>query len=165
MEAAHIRPMLPEDWQPVKAIYEGGIATGMATFEQNAPDWAHWDAAHLPFGRFVVTIDDDIAGWAALSPVSNRCVYGGVAEVSVYVSERYRGQGVGKQLLKKLIADSEHNGIWTLQAGIFTENKASVRLHESVGFRLIGYREKIGKLRGQWKDNFMLERRSEKVGL
>nr|WP_321412520.1 N-acetyltransferase family protein [uncultured Carboxylicivirga sp.] len=117
----------------------------------------------MPFGRFVIAINNEIAGWAALSPVSNTCIYGGVAEVSVYVSDKYRGTGIGKKLLD-LIKDSEKNGIWTLQAGIFTENIASVKLHESVGFRLIGYREKIGKLNGQWKDNLIFEKRSEIVG-
>ncbi|WP_430820339.1 GNAT family N-acetyltransferase [Carboxylicivirga caseinilyticus] len=156
--------MIPEDWQQVKAIYESGIATGVATFEKSSPNWENWDKSHLPFGRFVMTFNNEIVGWTALSPVSNRCIYGGVAEVSVYVSDKYRGRGIGKKLLNDLITDSEKNGIWTLQAGIFTENIASVKLHQSVGFRLIGFREKIGKLDGKWKDNLIFEKRSKIVG-
>ena len=165
MEAVKIRQIVPGDWQTVKKIYESGIATGIATFETSAPDWENWNNGHLIFGRLAAIIENEIVGWAALSPVSNRCVYGGVAEISVYVSESHRGKGVGKQLLNNIIAISEQNGIWTLQAGIFTDNFASVKLHESVGFRVIGHREKIGKLKGKWKDNFILERRSKVVGI
>lgn len=164
MEVVKIRPMLPEDWPRVKAIYESGIATGVATFEQIAPEWEGWNSSHLHFGRLVLTTNDEIAGWAALSPVSNRCVYGGVAEISVYVSAIHRSKGIGKKLLNELVAESERNNIWTLQAGIFTDNLASVNLHKSVGFRLIGYRERIGKLNNQWKDNYIFERRSKIVG-
>lgn len=156
--------MLAEHWQAVKAIYENGMATGMATFQTEAPEWADWDKAHLDIGRLVVVMDDEIVGWAALSPVSARYVYRGVAEVSIYVADTHRGRGIGKKLLQHLIAGSEANGIWTLQSGIFRENTASIKLHESVGFRIIGYREKIGKLHGQWKDNVILERRSAVVG-
>lgn len=156
MEAVKIRAMLPEDWQNVKAIYESGIATGVATFETSAPDWDMWNNGHLKFGRFVATSDNKIAGWTALSPVSSLCVY---------VSETFRGRGIGKILLNNLITNSEQNGIWTLQAGIFTDNIASVKLHESVGFRIIGHREKIGKLKDKWKDNFILEKRSKIVGV
>lgn len=157
--------MLSKDWQNVKTVYESGIATGVATFETSAPEWEKWNNRHLLFGRFVATIENRIVGFTALSPVSSRCVYGGVAEVSIYVSENHRGNGVGKQLLKNLIVNSEQNGIWTLQAGIFTDNIASVKLHESVGFRIIGYREKIGKLNNNWKNNCILERRSEIIGI
>jgi len=157
--------MLPKDWQSVKTIYESGIATGVATFETSPPDWEKWNSGHFLFGRFVAIIENEIVGWSSLSSVSGRCVYGGVAEISVYVSENNKGLGIGKQLLNNLITDSEKNNIWTLQAGIFTDNIASVKLHESLGFRIIGYREKIGKLKGNWKDTFMFERRSKIVGL
>ncbi len=160
-----IRNMLVEDWQTVKTIYESGIATGIATFQTEAPDWASWDNGHLSFCRFVAIIDGEIVGWVALSPVSSRCVYGGVAELSIYIAATHRGKGIAKKLLQQLIIKSEENGIWTLQAGIFKENIASLKLHESVGFRVIGYREKIGQLHGVWKDNFLLERRSLIVGL
>lgn len=115
--------------------------------------------------KFVATIENEIVGWTSLTSVSSRCVYGGVAEISIYVSQNHKGMGIGKQLLRNLIKDSEKNNIWTLQAGIFTDNIVSVKLHESSGFRIIGYREKIGKLKGNWKDSFMLERRSKIVGL
>jgi phosphinothricin acetyltransferase len=165
MEDVTIRLMEAGDWEMVKNIYEAGIATGVATFEVAAPAWEQWDKGHLPFARLVAISDETVVGWAALSAVSGRCVYGGVAEVSVYVSDQHRGKGIGKKLLQELIINSEANGIWTLQAGIFTDNTASVKLHEAAGFRVIGYREKIGKLKGQWKDNFLLERRSRIVGI
>lgn len=165
MEAVIIKPMQQEHWAQVKQIYKSGIATGIATFETTAPSWEKWNEGHLPFSRFVAIDNNKIAGWSALSPVSNRCVYGGVAEVSVYVAENYKGKGIGKLLLQNLIAESESNNIWTLQAGIFTENIASVKLHERVGFRVIGHREKIGKLNNNWKDNYILERRSKIVGI
>ena len=165
MKTVSIRSMLPNDWQSVKKIYESGIATGIATFETSPPDWENWNNGHLLFGRFVATIENEIVGWTSLSSVSSRCVYGGVAEISVYVSENHRGIGIGKKLLSNLITDSEKNGIWTLQAGIFTDNLASVKLHESVGFRVIGHREKIGMLKDKWKDSFMFEKRSKVVGL
>ncbi len=157
--------MFSSDWEDVKKIYESGIATEVATFETSAPDWEKWDKGHLLFGRFVATIENEIVGWTALSAISTRCVYGGVAEISVYVSENNKGIGIGKELLTALIIDSEKNGIWTLEAGIFTDNTASIKLHESVGFRVIGYQEKIGKLKRKWKDNFILERRSKAVGV
>jgi L-amino acid N-acyltransferase YncA len=165
METVIIKPMQQEHWEKVKKIYESGMATGIATFETNAPTWEKWNDGHLTFARLVAMVNNEVAGWTALSPVSNRCVYGGVAEVSIYVAPNYKGKGIGKLLLQNLITESESNNIWTLQAGIFTENIASVRLHESVGFRVIGHREKIGKLNDTWKDNYLLERRSKIVGI
>lgn len=165
METFIIMPLLPSNWQQVKSIYESGIATGMATFETKAPEWEQWNNSHLPFARLVAMENNKVIGWAALSPVSNRCVYGGVAEVSVYIAPEQRGKGVGKKLLQQLITESEANGIWTLQAGIFAENTASAKLHESVGFRLVGYREKIGQLGSEWKNTILMERRSTKVGI
>lgn len=156
--------MMPGDWEGVRSIYLEGIATGFATFETNAPAWEQWDAAHLRRARLVARVGDGIIGWAALSPVSNRCVYGGVAEVSVYVGEGGRGRGVGRALLCALIEASERNEIWTLQAGIFPENAASVGLHLRCGFREVGRRERIGKLNGAWRDILLLERRSPNVG-
>ena len=157
--------MQPNDWPEVARIYEEGIATGIATFETQVPTYADWDQAHLKICRLVFSRDDRLAGWAALSPVSGRCVYGGVAEVSVYVGSHDRGLGIGVQLLSRLIPESEANGIWTLQSGIFPENLASIRLHEKVGFRKLGVRERIGKRDGQWKDNVLFERRSRVVGI
>jgi L-amino acid N-acyltransferase YncA len=160
-----IRTMTQHDWEAVKSIYESGIETGIATFETSAPSWEKWDEGHLEFGRLVAIENNEVLGWAAISPVSSRCVYGGVAEVSIYIANNHKGKGIGKSLLQNLIMVSEKHGIWTLQAGIFTDNTASVRLHEKSGFRVIGYREKIGKLNGRWKDNFILERRSGTVGV
>ena len=157
--------MQPEDWQRVKQIYELGIATGNATFETSAPSYESWDSAHLNFGRLVCTINEKIVGWTAISAVSSRCVYGGVAEVSIYVDENFRGKGVGKNLLSTLISDSEAKGIWTLQAGIFQENESSIALHQKLGFRIIGFRERVGKLHGVWRNTILLERRSEEVGI
>lgn len=151
-------------WPVARAIYEAGIATGHATFETRAPEWAAWAAAHLPHSRLVALSEEGgVLGWAALSAVSGRCVYGGVAEVSVYVAATARGRGVGRQLLAALVAESERNGIWTLQAGIFPENTASLALHAAAGFRTVGRRERIGQLRGQWRDTLLLERRSQVV--
>ena len=158
-----IDEMKAADWQQVRAIYLEGIATGIATFETDAPSWEKWDAGHLREMRFVARdVAGVLHGWAALSPVSNRCVYGGVAEVSVYVGER--GRGVGRALLEALVEASERRGIWTLQAGVFPENEASIRLHLRCGFREVGRRERIGKLNGAWRDTLLLERRSRKVG-
>ena len=156
--------MRPEHWPAVRAIYLEGIATGNATFEQTAPEWDQWDAGHLPAARIVARADEDILGWAALSGVLTRCVYAGVAEVSVYVAARARGRGVGRELLARLIADSESEGIWTLQAGIFPENVASIALHEGAGFRLVGRRERLGQMNGRWRDVVLMERRSAAVG-
>jgi phosphinothricin acetyltransferase len=165
MSPIHIDPMHPDDWERVRAIYLEGIATGLATFETTAPAWAVWDRAHLPAVRIVARDGPAVHGWAALSPVSERCVYAGVAEVSVYVAASARGRGVGRLLLDGLIAASEAAGLWTLQAGVFPENTASLALHERCGFRRIGRRERIGRLQGVWHDVILLERRSPRVGL
>lgn len=159
-----IEAMQPGDWPQVRAIYLEGIATGNATFEQTAPEWETWDAAHLAGARLVSRAGEEIAGWAALSRVSGRCVYAGVAEVSIYVAERARGRGVGRRLLERLVAESEAAGVWTLQAGIFPENAASIALHEHAGFRMVGRRERIGQMHGRWRDVVLLERRSRTVG-
>jgi L-amino acid N-acyltransferase YncA len=161
----HIIPLLPEHWAAVKAIYEAGLATGNASFETSAPGWEEWDAAHLKHSRLVFAQDNQVKGWAALTPVSGRCVYAGVAEVSVYIDAASRGQGIGKALLLKLIFESEANCIWTLQAGIFPENTASLQLHEKCGFHLIGIREKIGQMNGIWRDTVLIERRSKTIAL
>ncbi len=159
-----IRPLSPEDWERVREIYKEGIATGHATFETSIPSWSVWDQGHLSSCRLVAGKAGQILGWAALSPVSGRCVYGGVAEVSVYVSKEARGQGVGTELLKALVQESEGDGIWTLQAGIFPENLGSLRIHDRAGFRQVGVRERLGQLNGRWRDVLLLERRSNSVG-
>jgi len=157
-----IAPLTAADWPAVRAIYLEGIATGNATFETAAPDWPEWDAKHLPHSRLVscTPATREVLGWAALSPVSSRPVYRGVAEVSVYIAERARGKGVGSALLNALIASSERHGIWTLQAGIFPENAASIALHRKAGFREVGRRERIGCMNGIWRDTVLLERRT-----
>jgi phosphinothricin acetyltransferase len=155
-----IRPMLPKDWDAVRDIYQEGIRTGNATFETEVPDWEKWNRSHLPDCRLLACTITEVAGWAALSPISAREVYRGVAEVSIYVAERVRGNGIGSQLLAALITASEEHGIWTLQAGIFPENVASVALHERHGFRIVGTRERIGCLKGCWRDVALMERRS-----
>lgn len=154
----------PEHWDDVRRIYLDGIASGDATFETDVPDWERWTAGHLESCRLVASLDGRVAGWAALSPVSDRCVYGGVAELSVYVADDAKGRGVGSALMGRLIAESEDIGIWTLQAGVFPENEASIKLHEKFGFRVVGRRERLGKMRGIWRDVLLLERRSTKVG-
>jgi L-amino acid N-acyltransferase YncA len=160
-----IDTMKESDWEQVRSIYLEGIATGDATFETDAPTWEKWNAAHLPSCRLVARSGDTVRGWAALSPVSSRCVYGGVAEVSIYIGQRYRGIGLGRALLMALITESEKNGLWTLQAGIFPENQASIDLHKRCGFREVGRRERIGKMDGRWRDTVLLERRSSVVGI
>lgn len=157
--------MMAGHWPAVKAIYESGIATGNATFQTGAPAWEEWDAAHIPYCRLVAIENEEVLAWAALTPVSGRCVYAGVAEVSVYVASAARGKGLGRQLLAALISESEQHNFWTLQAGIFPENEASVRLHEACGFRIVGRREKIGQMHGVWRDTLLLERRSTAVGV
>lgn len=158
--------LIEKHWPEVRRIYAEGIATGMATFETEAPkEWAEWSASHLEYGRLVALADGHVLGWAALSGVSDRCVYAGVAEVSVYVSAEARGRGVGSGLLARLIEEAEANGIWTLQAGIFPENRQSMALHEKLGFRTVGRRERLGRLGGRWRDVLLLERRSTRVGV
>lgn len=164
MDVFHMTQMKISDWPAVSKIYEQGIDTGMATFEKEIPEWDHWNQHHIESCRLVAKAAGKIVGWAALSAVSSRCVYGGVAEVSVYVDINARGNRVGEQLLRNLISESEKQGYWTLQSGIFPENKASLALHEKCGFRKIGYRERIGQLDGLWKDNILMEKRSEKIG-
>ncbi|MCX6236743.1 MAG: GNAT family N-acetyltransferase [Bacteroidia bacterium] len=165
MNKVIIEEMPEKSWEAVRRIYNAGIATKNATFQSEAPAWEVWDQSHRKDCRLIAIANDQIVGWAALSNVSNRCVYAGVAEVSVYVDSDFKGMGVGDQLMKKLIIESERNGIWTLQAGIFPENKASIALHLKNGFRIIGIREKIGKMDNIWRDTAMLERRSKIVGI
>ncbi|WP_241282706.1 GNAT family N-acetyltransferase [Chryseobacterium timonianum] len=149
----------------IAEIYKQGLETGNATFETTVPSWDDWDKSKLKHSRLAAVIDDTVVGWAALSGVSDRCVYGGVAEVSIYISNDYKGKGIGKALLSKLIEESEAKGIWTLQSGMFPENEATVALHKSTGFRVIGYREKIGKLGNVWRDTIIMERRSKTIGI
>lgn len=159
-------PLATAHWPAVRAIYEQGIATGNATFQTEAPSWEAWDAAHLKHSRLVALDDNEqVLGWAALTPVSGRCVYAGVAEVSVYIAATAQSRGIGRQLLQALVTESEQNGIWTLQAGVFPENEPSIRLHQAAGFRLIGQRERIGQMRGVWRNTALLERRSTTVGV
>ena len=157
--------MLPAHYAQVREIYNLGIATNNATFETQAPGWEEWDHSHMKSCRLVLLVEDRVTGWAALTPVSGRCVYRGVAEDSVYVHPDFTGRGFGKLLLGKLVEASEQEGIWTLQAGIFRENEASIRLHEQCGFRLVGVRERIGQMHGQWRDTVLMERRSNKTGI
>jgi len=173
-----IVPMVPDLWPAVREIYREGIATGNATFETEVPDWEKWDSSHRKDCRLIALESRDeavaevpiplegakVLGWAALTPVSSRRVYGGVAEVSVYVAAFARGRGVGKALLQALVRESEMNGTWTLQAGIFPENVPSISLHRSCGFRDVGVRRRIGRLRDIWRDVVLMERRSSTVG-
>lgn len=160
-----VEEMLPTNWQSVVDIYVHGFSTRNATFQTEAPTWEEWNKNHFEDLRFVATINETITGWAALSPVSSRSVYSGVMEVSVYVHENYRRKGIGNALLDRLITESETKNIWTLQSGIFPENLGSIALHEKFGFRRIGYREKVGKMDGVWRDTVLMERRSKTVGL
>jgi L-amino acid N-acyltransferase YncA len=153
----------PDDWPAVRAIYEAGIATGNATFDTAAPGWEAWDAAHLAEHRLVARQDGRVLGWTALAPVSDRCCYAGVAEDSIYVAPEAQGQGVGRALLAAVVASAEQGGIWTVQTGIFPENQASVRLHQACGFRVVGVRERLGRLHGRWRDVLLLERRSPAI--
>ncbi len=160
-----ISRLTKQHWEQVRAIYLEGIATGLATFEIESPTWESWDRGHLVCCRLVACEGEMVKGWAALSPVSARRAYAGVAEVSVYVGERNRGAGLGRALLAALIDAAEKNGIWTLQAGIFAENSASVALHNKCGFRVVGRRERIARLQGRWRDTILMERRSRTVGV
>ncbi len=156
--------MQAADWDAVRAIYQEGIVTGNATFETNLPTWEKWDSAHLPFGRLAARSTEGVLGWAALSPVSSRHCYRGVAEASVYVAARCRQQGLGRALLQALIGEAERHGIWTLQAAVFPENQASLKILDRCGFRVVGRRERIAQLDGVWRDVLLLERRSPVVG-
>ncbi len=160
-----VRPFETTDFPAVQAIYQEGIDTGNATFQQTVKEWEEWDASTLSACRLVAELDGKVVGWAALSAVSSRCVYSGVAEVSVYVARSVHGRGVGSTLLTELIQASEGEGIWTLQAGIFPENAASVAIHLKNGFRHVGVREKLGEMNGTWRDVLLLERRSRVVGV
>ena len=169
MEAL-VEPMKLQDWDQVRAVYLEGIATGHATFEPGAPDWENWDSSHVPQPRLVLRTWGRVAAWAALSRVSARKVYAGVAEVSIYVGKDFRGKGFGDRLLGSLVAASEKEGFWTLQAGIFPENVASIELHKKHGFRILGIRERVGKmafgeLQGKWRDVVLMERRSKVAGI
>ena len=161
---AEIRPLTRADWPRVEAIYREGIATGNATFETEPPSWGEFDAGRLPGHRFVAVERDEVVGWIAASPTSTRECYAGVIEHSVYVAESARGRGVGLALLEAFIASAETAGIWTIQSAMFPENEASLRLHERVGFRLVGRHERIAQLDGVWRDTVLLERRSSRVG-
>ena len=160
-----IAALSPADWDDVRRIYAEGIQTGNATLETEPPSWEKWDRGHRPDARFVAHEGGRAVGWGALSRVSERCVYEGVAEVSVYVASKARGRGIGRSLLEALVRASEAAGVWTLQAGIFPENAASIALHERCGFRVVGVRERLGRLRGRWRDVALLERRSRRVGV
>ena len=154
-----VRPLLPDDYDAVAAIFTEGIATGLATFETKVSSWAEWDAAHLPEHRFVAELDGEVLGWCAVVPYSRRTVYRGVGEESVYVAERARGRGVGRALLEAVVESASTGGLWTLQAGIFPENEASLELHRRLGFREVGVRERLGQLDGAWRDVVLLELR------
>lgn len=158
-----IRPLVPADWPAVAAIYRAGVDSGNATFETEVPDWEQWDASRLPAPRLVAVEDGRVAAWAALAPVSRRPVYRGVADVGIYVAPAAQGRGIGRSLLRALVEQSAREGIWTLQAGVFPENVASLALHRSCGFREVGVRERIGAHHGVWRDVVLLERRSDVV--
>ncbi len=161
----NIERLTEKHWPEVKAIYVDGIATGNANFSHNIPDWDAWDKTHVKNCRLVAIEDGRALGWAALTAISDHCVFAGVAEVSVYIAEGSRGKGIGKKLLSELVTLSEENNFWTLEARIFTENLASIKIHEENGFRIIGSRERIGQMNGVWRDTLLLERRSVNVGI
>lgn len=160
-----IRPITKDNFSEVVEIYKQGLATNIATFQNDLPQWEDWNKGHLDFCRISIYENNKMLGWTALTPVSSRCVYAGVAEVSVYIAQKERGKGIGKILLNELIKQSEANEIWMLQSGIFSENQSSIKLHEKCGFRMVGYREKIGKKNGIWKDNILMEYRSKNIGV
>lgn len=159
-----IRPFLEQDWDSVSRIYTEGIATGIASFETKVPNWVEWNQKYITSCRLIAEVDNLVVGFAVISQVSNREVYKGVAEVTLYVSESHRGKQIGETLLNQLIIESEANGFWTLNAAIFSENIASINLHKKCGFRIVGLREKLGQRYGKWHDNYLLERRSKKIG-
>jgi len=163
LKRVRVRELVPSDWPAVARIYAEGIATRNATFEMQVPSWAEWDRGHLAEHRFVAVDNGEVLGWIALAPVSSRCCYAGVAEVSSYVAEGARGRGIGTALLERLVASSERAGIWTLETGVFPENEPSLALLKRFGFREVGVRERIGKLDGVWRDVVFLERRSEVI--
>ena len=162
---SQVRNFRPDDWPAVQAIYQEGIDTKIATFQERAKEWDEWDTSILKVCRLVATVQGRVAGWAGLSAVSSRAVYRGVAEVSIYISQPYWDKGVGSKLLEALIVESEKAGFWTLQAGIFPENTASLALHQKCGFRIVGSRERLGKMDDVWRDVLLLERRSQVVGV
>ena len=159
-----IETLQPAHWPAVREIYREGIETGQATFETAVPTWEAWDNGHRPDCRLIALIDNRIVGWAALSPVSRRQVYNGVAEVSIYIATFARGQGIGKRLMQSLVTNSEEAGIWTLQSTVFLENEASVVMHQALGFRIVGKRERIAQMHESWRDTILLERRSKITG-
>ncbi|MFT3796623.1 GNAT family N-acetyltransferase [Flavobacterium sp.] len=159
-----IKTITEIDYAAVSRIYQEGITTGMATFETQVPNWTDWDKSHLQNCRFAAYENGEMLGWCALTAVSNRCIYAGVAEVSIYVAQKARGKGIGFALLNHTIQESEKQNYWTLQSGIFEENTSSIKLHEKCGFRTVGLRERIGKINGLWKNNVVMERRSKIVG-
>jgi phosphinothricin acetyltransferase len=165
-----IRPMTETDWPAVARVFREGIDTGHATFEAEVPEWEDWDGSHMEPCRLVAEVDNRVVAWAALTPVSDRCVYGGVAETSVYVGSAGRGRGVGTRLLQVTVLESERAGLWSLEAQTFPENAASIALHKKCGFREVGTRSRVGKMRygpmqGAWRDVVLLQRRSETVGV
>ncbi|MFX0064125.1 MAG: GNAT family N-acetyltransferase [Candidatus Hermodarchaeota archaeon] len=160
-----VEQLKKEDWKAIKSIYQEGIATGNATFETEVPEWKEWDKNHLKICRLVAKKQGQVIGWAAISPVSDRPIYRGVGEVSIYITTTVQGQGIGHILLRAIIEESEKEGIWTLQAGIFPENVASIALHKACEFREVGFRERIGLLKGIWRDVILMERRSKIVGI
>ena len=160
-----IRTFKKSDFSSVKSIYQQGIDTGNATFQNKAKGWNEWNASFLTTCRIVAELNEEVVGWAALSATSNRTVYNGVAEVSIYIAKNYANYGIGNSLLSELVSKSENEGIWTLQAGIFPENESSIAIHSKNGFKTIGVREKLGKMNGAWRDILFMERRSKVVGI
>ena len=161
----NIEKLIEKHWPEVRAIYESGLATGNANFSHQVPDWERWDNNHVKTCRLAATENGVVLGWAALTAIADNCVFAGVAEVSVYVADGQRGKGIGKQLLAELVKISEENNFWTLESRIFAENTASLKIHRDNGFRIVGRRERIGKLDGEWRDTLLLERRSAIAGL
>ena len=160
-----IEALTEKHWPEVRVIYQSGLATGNANFNHQVPDWDKWDNKHVKNCRLVAMQESRVLGWAALTAITDNCVFAGVAEVSVYIAESARGKGIGKQLLSELVRQSEANNFWTLEARIFTENFASIKIHEENGFRIVGSRERIGQLNGIWRDTLLLERRSVIIGV